>query len=120
VWAFADCVIVDSRRLLTESGDGIAATQAGTIKDGKVSELYEVVAGRVSGRAEPLESALYKSIGTGLQDVAVASRIYRQAVAKGLGRTMEPCQLAKVVEPNCSWAQITWRGQCCEYPERKS
>lgn len=100
VWAFADRIIVDLRRLLTESGDGIAATQAGTIKDGKVSELYEVVAGRVPGRAEPLELTLYKSIGTGLQDVAVASCIYRQAVAKGLGGTMELCQFAKVVEPN--------------------
>jgi alanine dehydrogenase len=100
VWAFADRVIVDSPRLLTESGDGIAATQAGTIKEDRISELYEVVAGRVPGRAHPLESTLYKSIGTGLQDVAVASCIYRQAVAKGLGRPMEPCQLAKVVEPN--------------------
>jgi hypothetical protein len=30
----------------------------------------------------------------------VASCIYRQAVAKGLGQKMEPCQLAKVVDPN--------------------
>jgi ornithine cyclodeaminase/alanine dehydrogenase-like protein (mu-crystallin family) len=100
VWTFADRIVVDSRRLLQESGDGIAATQAGAIKDSKVSELFEVVAGRAPGRSGPYESTLYKSIGTGLQDVAVASCIYRQALAKGLGQNMEPCQLAKVVEPN--------------------
>jgi alanine dehydrogenase len=100
VWTFADRIVVDSRRLLQESGDGIAATQAGAIQDAKVSELYEVVAGRAPGRNGARESTLYKSIGTGLQDVAVASCIYRQAMAKGLGQKMEPCQLAKVVEPN--------------------
>jgi len=100
VWTFADRIVVDSRRLLQESGDGIAATQAGAVSDAKVSELYEIVAGRAPGRAGRQESTLYKSIGTGLQDVAVASCIYRAALAKGLGRTMQPCQLPKVVEPN--------------------
>jgi len=100
VWTFADRIVVDSRRLLQESGDGIAAMQAGAIQDSKVSELYEVVAGRTPGRSGLHESTLYKSIGTGLQDVAVASCIYRQAMAKGLGQQTEPCQLAKLVEPN--------------------
>jgi ornithine cyclodeaminase/alanine dehydrogenase-like protein (mu-crystallin family) len=100
VWAFADRIVVDSRRLLQESGDGIAATQADAIEDTKISELYEVVAGRVPGRSGPQETTLYKSIGTGLQDVAVASCIYRQGLARGIGRTIEPCQLPKTVEPN--------------------
>jgi alanine dehydrogenase len=100
VWQFADRIVVDSRRLLQESGDGIAATQAGAIADSKVSELHEVVAGRAAGRGGLREATLYKSIGTGLQDVAVAACIYRQALAQGLGREMEPCQLPKTVEPN--------------------
>jgi alanine dehydrogenase len=100
VWWFADRIVVDSRRLLQESGDGIAAMQAGAIAESKVSELHEVVAGRAAGRSGPQEATLYKSIGTGLQDVAVAACIYRQARARGLGREMEPCQQPKTVEPN--------------------
>jgi ornithine cyclodeaminase/alanine dehydrogenase len=100
VWSFADRIVVDTRRLLQESGDGIAASQAGAIHEAKVCELYEVVTGRTLGRSKSHEATLYKSIGTGLQDVAVASCIYRQALARGLGRVMEPCQAPKTVEPN--------------------
>ena len=71
--------------MLTESGDGIAATQAGTLDAAKVAELHEVVSGRAPGRASAAEITLYKSIGTGLQDVAVAHAVYRQALARGPG-----------------------------------
>jgi alanine dehydrogenase len=100
VWSFADRIVVDSRRLLNESGDGIAAMQAGTVDQHKVSELYEVVAGRSPGRRTVHENTLYKSIGTGLQDVAVAFSAYQQAVASGLGRKIEGFQSVKTVEPN--------------------
>jgi ornithine cyclodeaminase/alanine dehydrogenase len=100
VWTFADRVVVDSRRLLQESGDGIAASAAGAIAESKLCELHEVVTGRTPGRRGSQEATLYKSIGTGLQDVAVASCIYRAALARGLGRTVEPCQSPKTVEPN--------------------
>ncbi len=100
VWSFADRIVLDSRRLLTESGDGIAATQAGTIDTAKVSELHEVVAGGARGRASAAETTLYKSIGTGLQDVAVAHAAYRQALTRGLGRRIEGFQSVKSVEPN--------------------
>jgi alanine dehydrogenase len=100
VWSFADRIVVDSRRLLTESGDGIAASQAGTIDEQKLVELHEVVAGRASGRSTALEVTLYKSIGTGLQDVAVAYAVYCQGVSRGLGRTIEGFHSIKTVEPN--------------------
>ncbi len=100
VWSFADRIVLDSRRLLTESGDGIAAMQAGTIDEQKVTELHEIVAGRSSGRSRADETTLYKSIGTGLQDVAVAYSVYCQATARGLGRNIEEFQSIKTVEPN--------------------
>jgi len=100
VWSFADRIVLDSRRLLDEGGDGIAATKAGVVPDAKVAELFEVVAGDKPGRISQTETTLYKSIGTGLQDVAVAACIYRNALAKGIGRGMEPCQSVKMVEPN--------------------
>jgi ornithine cyclodeaminase/alanine dehydrogenase len=100
VFSFAERIVLDSRRVLTESGDGIAAAQAGTIDAAKVAELHEVVAGGARGRASAAETTLYKSIGTGLQDVAVAHAAYRQALARGLGRKMEGFQSVKSVEPN--------------------
>lgn len=100
VWSFADRIVLDSRRLLDEGGDGIAAKNAGVVSDAKVAELFEVVAGGKPGRTSQTETTLYKSIGTGLQDVAVAVCIYRNALAKGIGSAMEPCQSVKMVEPN--------------------
>jgi ornithine cyclodeaminase/alanine dehydrogenase-like protein (mu-crystallin family) len=55
---------------------------------------------RAPGRASAGETTLYKSIGTGLQDVAVAHAVYRQALALGLGREIEGFQSVKTVEPN--------------------
>jgi alanine dehydrogenase len=100
VWSFADRIVLDSRRLLTESGDAIAATKAGTIDQAKLAELHEVVAGSARGRASRDETTLYKSIGHGLQDVAVAHLAYRQALARGKGRKLESFQSLKTVEPN--------------------
>lgn len=100
VWSFSDRIVLDFRRLLDEGGDGIAASKAGAVAAEKVAELHEVVSGRTVGRRSQTETTLYKSIGTGLQDVAVAAMVYRQALTRGLGRSMEPCQSVKVVEPN--------------------
>jgi len=92
VWAFADRIVIDSRHVLDESGDGIAAREANAIDEGKVAELHEVVAGTRPGRTGADQMTLYKSVGLGLHDVAVAFRIYRQARARGLGRHVEDFQ----------------------------
>jgi ornithine cyclodeaminase/alanine dehydrogenase len=100
VWSFADRIVLDSRRLLTESGDALAATKEGALDEKKVAELHEVVSGSAHGRSSRDEITLYKSIGHGLQDVAVAFLAYSQAKARGLGRKMEGFQSVKSVEPN--------------------
>ncbi len=63
-WAVADLIVLDTPALLEESGDAIAARAAGTIEDGKVVQLYDIVAGRVAGRRDASETTLYKSVGT--------------------------------------------------------
>jgi ornithine cyclodeaminase/alanine dehydrogenase len=100
VWSAADRIVVDTRRLLQESGDGIAAVEAGTVTPERVIELQDVVAGKAPGRGGADETTLYKSVGTALQDVAVAHRAYQQARAKGLGREMPDFESVKEVEPN--------------------
>jgi ornithine cyclodeaminase/alanine dehydrogenase len=85
VWRTADCIALDTQRLLHESGDAIVARDAGAIDHAKVRELNQVVAGTASGRTEAQQITLYKSVGTGLQDVAAAYRIYQTARERNLG-----------------------------------
>jgi ornithine cyclodeaminase/alanine dehydrogenase len=86
VWAVADRIVLDTHKLLEESGDGIVAVQAGTVDPAQVVELHDVVAGKAPGRTSPEQTTLYKSVGTALQDVAVAHQVYQRARALGLGR----------------------------------
>ena len=95
VWRVADRIVVDTHKVLHESGDGIAAMAERAIDEAKVAELHDVVAGKAPGRTRPDETTLYKSVGTALQDVAVAYRIYQQARARGLGRELEDYQSVK-------------------------
>jgi ornithine cyclodeaminase/alanine dehydrogenase-like protein (mu-crystallin family) len=100
VWRRADRIVLDSRRVLEESGDALTALQEGAIDEARVTELHEVVAGNRPGRASPEELTLYKSIGMGMQDVAVADRALQRALALGVGTEVPDHQAVKLVEPN--------------------
>jgi ornithine cyclodeaminase/alanine dehydrogenase-like protein (mu-crystallin family) len=95
VWGWAECIVLDSSRALQESGDGQAARAAGTLDDNKVCELHEVVVGKAPGRRDLTQNTLYKSVGTGLQDLAVAYRAYLLASARGLGHHLADYQAVK-------------------------
>src|SRR5262249_38457627 len=86
VWAFADRIVLDTPRVLDESGDALAAREAGAIDERKIAELQDVVTRRAPGRASSSETTLYKSVGTAVQDVAGACRAYQQARERGRGR----------------------------------
>lgn len=100
VWAMADRIVVDTHRVLEESGDAIVAAREGAIDQRKVAELSRVVAGREPGRTDARQITLYKSVGTGIQDLAVAFRAYQTARAKGLGRAFQDFLLPKPAEPS--------------------
>jgi alanine dehydrogenase len=85
VWRRADRVALDTRRLLHESGDALAAKEAGTLEESRIVELHEIVAGGVEEPVRKNQITLYKSVGTGLQDVAAAASVYRAARKQGLG-----------------------------------
>jgi ornithine cyclodeaminase/alanine dehydrogenase-like protein (mu-crystallin family) len=85
VWQRADAIVLDTRRLLHESGDALVAREEDALDERKVVELHQVVSGTAPGRVNAEQITLYKSVGTGLQDVAAAFRIYRAAKAQGLG-----------------------------------
>jgi alanine dehydrogenase len=95
VWRWADRIVLDTHCVLQESGDALAALAEGTLDDRKITELSAIVAGKSPGRTRPDETTLYKSIGTGVQDVAVAFRIYERAHERGLGQELADYQSPK-------------------------
>jgi ornithine cyclodeaminase/alanine dehydrogenase-like protein (mu-crystallin family) len=87
MWERMDRVAVDTMRLLHESGDAITAAEVGVRLDtDRITDIASVVAGKRQGRKSDHESTMYKSVGTGLQDLAAAYRIYTDARTMGLGR----------------------------------
>ena len=80
-------VVVDAmEECLQGAQELIDALQAGVVKKEDLVEISEIVVGRKKGRTAPSQITLFKSQGSGLQDVASAARIYEQAVKKGMGK----------------------------------
>jgi ornithine cyclodeaminase/alanine dehydrogenase-like protein (mu-crystallin family) len=76
-------IIVDTREgVFGEAGDAIAARD---VLRADVQELSQLVTGRVPGRESVEEITLFKSVGTGIQDIALAALIYRRALERSSG-----------------------------------
>ena len=88
IWSRADVVGVDDREHVFDSGDGRAALAGGCIRPEAAAELWELVSGRRPGRQDAEQITLFKSVGTGLQDLAVAGAVYRRARERGLGQEL--------------------------------
>ena len=72
--ARASAIRVDHRpSCLAESGEIVRAVAAGLIDAADVRELGEVVLGRAAGRKGADEITVYKSVGNGTQDAALAA-----------------------------------------------
>ena len=82
----ADTVVVDSvDEAKRYGGNLVFPIETGVIHWGQVSELWEVVSGRVSGRPSADAVTLFEAHGIGISDVAAAAYVYRKAVEQGLG-----------------------------------
>lgn len=79
VWRRVDQVVIDAALLLDESGDAIAARKKGTIDPERVALLGDLVARKVPGRVRDDDLTMYKSVGSALQDLAVAAWVYERA-----------------------------------------
>ena len=90
VWRKASVVAVDDRQHAFESGDGRSALASQSFSPERAVELWELVSGKKSGRGNDTEITLFKSVGTALQDLAIAKAIYQRAKAAGLGRDAGP------------------------------
>ncbi len=89
--ARASIVAVEWRtQALQEAGDLVMADPA-ALPPAKVVELADLILGRAPGRRDADDITIYKSVGVGLQDVALAGLAWRklQALAAA-GRASDP------------------------------
>jgi alanine dehydrogenase len=84
--ARADVIVADVvDEVLRDTGDLIAARSAGTPVADRVASLAGLVSGALAGRTHNSQIALYKSVGSAVQDLAVAAMCVRAALDGGLG-----------------------------------
>jgi ornithine cyclodeaminase/alanine dehydrogenase-like protein (mu-crystallin family) len=88
IWPRADVVGVDDREHVFDSGDGRAALATSQFDPTRAAELWELLSGRRPGRQTPDQITLFKSVGTGLEDLAVAGAVYQRARERGLGQDL--------------------------------
>lgn len=96
--ARAACIVADMpEEVLHDTGDAIAAAKAGVDLAGKLASLADLVAGRLLPRRSAGDIALYKSVGSALQDIAVAEMLLVRARQLGLG-TVLPASIVPIAK----------------------
>ncbi len=80
----AALIVADApAEVLHDSGDMIAARATGVDPDALTISLHDLLGG---GAARPAQGiAIYKSTGSGFQDIVLAERLYLRALAQGRG-----------------------------------
>ena len=82
-------VVDDPNQVKAESGDIIAGLRAGDLSDERLASVAEVAKQPELRRREPDRDLLtFKSVGTALQDLALADLLIQQAVTQGAGREL--------------------------------
>jgi ornithine cyclodeaminase/alanine dehydrogenase-like protein (mu-crystallin family) len=91
-------VVCDSVQLVfAESGDAIGAVGSGLFDRARARDLAAVVANPVP-RGEA-DTTLFKSTGTGLQDLSLALAVLERAVEDGAGTVVEDVLALKAFGP---------------------
>jgi ornithine cyclodeaminase/alanine dehydrogenase-like protein (mu-crystallin family) len=71
-----------------EAGDLIGPIHNGAISWEQVATVGEILAGRRPGRTDSQSITLFKSLGIGAEDVALAARVYAKAVERHVGESV--------------------------------
>lgn len=89
VFRRAKLVAVDSKeQARIEAGDFVAALDAGVLHVTDVKELAPLLVGRYPGRQSGTDITVFKSLGLGLEDIAVAAKVVELAKKQGVGREL--------------------------------
>ena len=90
VFRRAKLVTIDSKdQGRMEAGDFVAATGEHVMSWPDIKEFAHVLVNRYPGRESPDDITVFKSLGLGIQDIAVGVKVVEQARAHGLGREVE-------------------------------
>ncbi|HLI48844.1 MAG TPA: ornithine cyclodeaminase family protein [Chthonomonas sp.] len=82
----SDLIVVDSlEQARLEAGDLLPAFERGYFRWEQAMELAQIVHGKHPGRTKPEQITLFKSLGIALEDVAVATHVYKKALHQGIG-----------------------------------
>jgi alanine dehydrogenase len=93
VFGTVDRMVVDTPEVLTESGDVVAAAQAGTLEGVEVQELWTLLTSDTPGPAR----TLYKSIGSIEQDLGLATLIHRRCEEEARGEEIDPIEVSRAI-----------------------
>jgi ornithine cyclodeaminase/alanine dehydrogenase len=80
------CDVVDE--VITETGDMLAAARDGIAFKSKTISLNELVSQTKPNSAAKPRLPLFKSVGSALQDLAVAELVFDKACAQGLATSL--------------------------------
>jgi len=87
VFRRATLVTVDSKeQARLEAGDFVAPLNAGVLQWSEVYDFAPVLVGKYPGRQSPQDVTVFKSLGLGIEDIALAVRLVELARQQGLGR----------------------------------
>jgi alanine dehydrogenase len=87
VFRRAAVVTVDSKdQAKTEAGDFVAALNNGMLNWSDVHEYAKLHIGKYPGRESPADITVFKSLGLGIEDIALAARVVDLARQRGVGR----------------------------------
>ncbi|HEY7781012.1 MAG TPA: ornithine cyclodeaminase family protein [Ktedonobacterales bacterium] len=78
----------DPEQAKLEAGDLLIPAAAGHFDLARMVPLADIVAGKAPGRSTPEEITLFKSLGIGLEDVAVARHVYAVARQREIGQEL--------------------------------
>jgi alanine dehydrogenase len=91
----SDIITVDTRNgVFNEAGDCVVAKS--WLRPDVANELSDLVCGRAPGRSSDDQITLFKSVGTAVQDISLAVKIYQNAIKLGLGH--ELCDFPVIVD----------------------
>lgn len=86
----SNLIVIDSKdQGKIEAGDFMEALDKRALEWSDVTELGRIVAARSSGRESPEAITLFKSLGIGLEDIAVGVKVLTNAKAAGIGKLLD-------------------------------
>lgn len=87
--ARADLIVCDMlEEVLHETGDMIAAREAGVEVHGKSHSLNALMAGELDERLAAAKAPMFKSVGGGMQDIVIGEMVLERAIAAGLAQPL--------------------------------